>query len=295
MDIVLALLRTLIFVVATVAATIYVGRRIGRGHVPLWSGSMLLVLYWLIDFGWTSYRAGAPDATPDAAGWVSWLSHLLPFLAALSFIWGIVQAGVAPVRRSVGHGGKPASGMPSTAPVPADAAGSAAPYAPSAPVSRQPVQEQPMPGYAPPPTGSGPTGAVPGQWGGPSGGAVVSPRVAPASAPGAHTPTQPHRHKPRPPGLIVPHAVPVVMTPSASHHSPLDPDPVVDLGPEDDDPTPPVATLVPPPETCTDASPADMPASDAPADPVPTSPAPASGWQPVSPRPPASGVESPSR
>ena len=65
MDIVLALLRTLIFVVATVAATVYVGRRIGRGHALLWTGSTLMTLHWLIDFGWASYQAGSSNAPSE--------------------------------------------------------------------------------------------------------------------------------------------------------------------------------------------------------------------------------------
>lgn len=85
-------------------------------------------------------------------------------------------------------------------------------------------------------------------------------RTAP---PGAHTPTRPRPKLSRPPGLIVPHAVPVVMTPSASHHSPPDPDPVVDLGPEDEAPD----IAVPPPGT------------------PPIAPA---GWMPTGPRPSAS-------
>ncbi len=241
MDIVLALLRTLIFVVATVAVTVYVGRRIGRGHALLWTGTTLLVLHWLIGFGWTTYRAGAPDTTPDVAGWVSWSGYLLPFLAALAFVWGIGQAAGVPGRGGAAH----------------DAAAAAAP-APHRPASTEGAPARvasPVPG---------PVGVVPPSGNGP----VVGPRVSPASTrtppPGAHTPSQPHRHKPaRPPGLIVPHAVPVVMTPSASHHSPPDPDPVVDLGPEDEAPD----IAVPPPGT------------------PPIAPA---GWMPTGPRPSAS-------
>ena len=48
MEIVLSLLRTLVFVVATVAATVYVSRRIGRGRPLLWAGTTLLALYWLV-------------------------------------------------------------------------------------------------------------------------------------------------------------------------------------------------------------------------------------------------------
>ena len=253
MDIVLALLRTLIFVVATVAVTVYVGRRIGRGHALLWAGTTLLVLHWLIGFGWTTYRAGAPDTTPDVAGWVSWSGYLLPFLAALAFVWGIGQAAGVPARGGAVHGAATAAGPARDAGV-----GATPPYEPA---STEGASARPGPS---PVTGS--IGAVPAAGGGT--GSVVGPRPAPASAgrtPGAHTPSQPHRHKPaRPPGLIVPHAVPVVMTPSASHHSPPDPDPVVDLGPEEDA-SPDLA--VPPPGT------------------PPIAPA---GWAPVGPRPASS-------
>ena len=98
MDIFLALLRTLVFVVATVVATVYVGRRIGRGHALLWTGTTLLVTHWLIQFGWTTYAAGAPEAPPEPTGWLSWVAHLLPFLAAVALIWGIGQAAGASTR-----------------------------------------------------------------------------------------------------------------------------------------------------------------------------------------------------
>ncbi|MFT4296324.1 MAG: hypothetical protein QM582_13020, partial [Micropruina sp.] len=106
MDIVLALLRTLIFVVATVAATVYVGRRIGRGHALLWTGSTLLALHWLISFGWTTYQAGSPDAAGDVTGWVSWSGHLLPFLAALAYIGGIGHAAGFPSRPAADAGAR---------------------------------------------------------------------------------------------------------------------------------------------------------------------------------------------
>lgn len=242
MDIVLALLRTLIFVVATVAVTVYVGRRIGRGHALLWTGTTLLALYWLIGFGWTTYRAGAPDTPPEVAGWVSWSGYLLPFLAALALVWAIGQAAGVPRRGAVAHGGT-AAAAPAHGPVATEEA------------SVRPASPVPDPAGVVPPSGNGP---------------VVGPRVAPASprtpSPGAHTPSQPHRHKAtRPPGLIVPHAVPMVMTPSASHQSPPDPDPLVDLGPEQDAP----GTAVPPPGT------------------PPIAPA---GWMPAGPRPASSPV-----
>ena len=130
MDIVLALLRTLIFVVATVAATVYVGRRIGRGHALLWTGSTLMTLHWLIDFGWASYQAGSSNAPSDAAGWVVWAGSLLPFLAGLAFIWAIGQAAGFPSRGAPAGGARPArTGGTSPAehqPAPAPGGGSAA-------------------------------------------------------------------------------------------------------------------------------------------------------------------------
>lgn len=100
MEIVLSLLRTLVFVVATVAATVYVSRRIGRGRPLLWAGTTLLALYWLVLFGWTAYLTGSAAPNPDLGVWVGWLGHLLPFVAALAYIWGIGQAAVPPrVRR----------------------------------------------------------------------------------------------------------------------------------------------------------------------------------------------------
>lgn len=243
MDIFLALLRTLVFVVATVVATVYVGRRIARGHALLWTGTTLLVTHWLMQFGWTTYAAGAPDAAPDPTGWLSWVVQLLPFLAAVALIWGIGQAAGAPSRRA-GGGGRPTA---------AEASGGGgsrgAELAPAATTQHQPATRAPAAGAA---------GEHAGRAGG---GPVVGPRVSPASQLSvAHTPTQsrPKPTKPtRPPGLIVPHAVPVVMTPSASRHSPLDPDPVVDLGP-DDGPT--GGTAVPPPAASTAWAPVPPPA-----------------------------------
>ena len=250
MDIVLALLRTLIFVVATVAATVYVGRRIGRGHALLWTGSTLMALHWLIDFGWASYRAGSANAPSDAAGWVVWAGSLLPFLAGLAFIWGIGQAAGFPSRGAPAGGARPArTGGTSPAehqPAPAPGGGSAAGTPVPAPVHH-------------------------GVWQ-PSGGAPAE--VQGAAPRPAGTPTEHHPKRPRPPGLVVPHAVPVVMTPTAHHHSPPDPDPVVDLGP-DEDAAPDVAA--PPPGT-----PPIAPAGWAQTGPRPASPpaAPAAGSSP---------------
>lgn len=213
MDIVLALLRTLIFVVATVAATVYIGRRIGRGRSLLWTGTTLLVLHWLIGFGWTTYQAGSPSAAGEVVGWVTWSGQLLPFLAALAYIWGIGQSAGFPARAEAGAGTRPviAGGQVPAGP-PAAAAGE------SLPEGSVSGRLAPAPG-----TGSG------------RGGPAVSPRpAAPGGAPGVPTPAQPPRPKQaRPPGLGVPHAVPVVMTPSTGRRIPPDPDPVVDLGPED--------------------------------------------------------------
>lgn len=104
MEIVLALLRTLVFVVATVAATVYVSRRIGRGRPLLWTGTTLLALYWLVLFGWTSYLTGTTNPSPDLSIWVGWGGHLLPFFAALAYIWGIGQAAGFPSRAGAGAG-----------------------------------------------------------------------------------------------------------------------------------------------------------------------------------------------
>lgn len=233
MDIFLALLRTLVFVVATVVATVYVGRRIGRGHALLWTGTTLLVTHWLIQFGWTTYAAGAPEASPEPTGWLSWVAHLLPFLAAVALIWGIGQAAGASTRgAAAGRSGARVAG--------GTGSGSASPESAAPVPASQPLSGQGTTTLAP---AAGVAGGHAGQAGG---GPVASPRVTPGSqAPGARTPTQSRPKTTRPPGLIVPHAVPVVMTPSASHHSPPDPDPVVDLGPDDEDPV--VGTPVPPP------------------------------------------------
>lgn len=218
MDIVLALLRTLVFVVATVAATVYIGRRIGRGRPLLWAGTTLLALHWLIGFGWTTYQAGSPANAEASAGWVTWTGYLLPFLAALAYIWGIGQA----------------AGFPARTPEPAKVAAQAgaAVGAQGGESTAEPATTQPAQPAAPPSTA--------GMRG--SGGAVAAP-------PTTSTPAQPAgRSRQRPPGLGVPHAVPVVMTPSSkSHQSPPDPDPVVDLGPEPDQPaaTDPLGTAQP--------------------------------------------------
>lgn len=233
MDIFLALLRTLVFVVATVVATVYVGRRIARGHALLWTGTTLLVTHWLMQFGWTTYAAGAPDAAPDPTGWLSWVVQLLPFLAAVALIWGIGQAAGAPSRRAAADG-RPSGVEASSGGVTRGADPELAPVATAQPSSQHE------------PATRAPAGGAGGHAGRGGAGPVVSPRVSPAShVPGARTPTQSRPKPTRPPGLIVPHAVPVVMTPSASHRSPLDPDPVVDLGPDDDGPV--AGTAVPPP------------------------------------------------
>ena len=104
MEIVLALLRTLVFVVATVAATVYVSRRIGRGRSLLWTGTTLLALYWLVLFGWTSYLTGTTNPSPELSIWVGWGGHLLPFFAALAYIWGIGQSAGFPSRAGAGAG-----------------------------------------------------------------------------------------------------------------------------------------------------------------------------------------------
>jgi len=140
MEIVLALLRTLVFVVATIAATVYVSRRIGRGRPLLWTGTTLLALYWLVLFGWTSYLTGTTNPSPDLAIWVGWGGHLLPFFAALAYIWGIGQAAGFPSRAGAGAGaavGAKNSKRPSE--TVAAGGGAAAPVtqpeAPSAPAS----------------------------------------------------------------------------------------------------------------------------------------------------------------
>lgn len=216
MDIVLALLRTLVFVVATVAATVYVGRRIGRGRTMLWTGTTVLALHWLVDFGWTTYRVGSPTGGADAAGWITWAGYLLPFLAALAYIWGIGQAAGFPARSGADAGAQlgrvPADQQPAEQPTrrqPADAK----------PAASEPVAKG---RDAAPPSTAGMRG---------SGGSVAAP-------PTTSTPSQPTRApRQKPAGLVVPHAVPVVMTPSSrSHQSPPDPDPVVDLGPDPEQP-----------------------------------------------------------
>lgn len=120
MEVVLALLRTLVFVVATVAATVYVSRRIGRGRSLLWTGTTLLALYWLVLFGWTSYLTGTTNPSPELAIWVGWGGHLLPFFAALAYIWGIGQSAGFPSRAAASAGaalGKDAGRPTEPAPV----------------------------------------------------------------------------------------------------------------------------------------------------------------------------------
>ncbi len=280
MDIFLALLRTLVFVVATVVATVYVGRRISRGHALLWAGTTMLVTHWLIQFGWTTYAAGSAEAAPEPTGWLSWVGHLLPFLAAVALIWGIGQAaGASRQARAAGaaaraDGGAAGAGMSAGDTSPGGFSAGGAQGGPSAAGLHGGVSGEAASGWAdptrtghqlPPATASAPVPAAPGGVGG---GPAVAPRVDPATRtapPGARTPTRSRPKPARPPGLIVPHAVPVVMTPSASHHSPPDPDPVVDLGPDPDEPT--VATAVPAP-----GPPPSAPARWAPAHPRPVGP-----------------------
>ena len=133
MEIVLSLLRTLVFVVGTVAATVYVGRRIGRGRPLLWAGTTLLALYWLVLFGWTAYLTGSANPSPDLGVWVGWLGHLLPFVAALAYIWGIGQAAGFPSRHGAGTA---KSDVPAQPVAPASEPTSAPTPVPNAPVSR---------------------------------------------------------------------------------------------------------------------------------------------------------------
>lgn len=231
MEIVLSLLRTLLFVVATVAATVYISRRIGRGRSLLWAGTTLLALYWLVLFGWTAYLAGSSAPNPDLAVWVGWTGHLLPFLAALGYIWGIGQAAGFPSRAGSDAGAKPARHSDEPAPVapvaPTSGAGSSGAGSTGAPT---PGAETPGAGTS----GAGTSGA--GSSGATSSTAdttgptatlpttTPSPEAAGSGAPDKAAAPQPAaKAKPRMP-FAGPHAVPVVTTPSASsHHTPTDP------------------------------------------------------------------------
>lgn len=184
MEIFLALLRTLVFVVATVAATVYVGRRIGRGRPLLWTGTTLLALNWLVQFGWASYLSGTPLPDGALAGWIIWAGYLLPFLAALAYIWGIGQAAGFPARPGADAGVRAGQVTATTPPAQKPAAPSTHPPA----AATEPEHE-----------------------------------AHPASTAQSRL------------GLGLPHAVPIVTEPSApSRPSPVDPDPVADLGPEQD-------------------------------------------------------------
>ncbi len=202
MEIVLSLLRTLVFVVATVAATVYVSRRIGRGRPLLWAGTTLLALYWLVLFGWTAYLTGSAAPNPDLGVWVGWLGHLLPFVAALAYIWGIGQA----------------AGLPSR-PAPTQPAVPAQPETPAQPPANSQAGES-----APTPV---PTAQV-SRYGVPTATSDQSGDDAPATTPtqGGEKPDEPgaaqpagDQPAPKTPRLAAPfagpHAVPVVTTPSA--------------------------------------------------------------------------------
>lgn len=148
MDVVLALLRTLVFVVATVAATVYIQRWVVKGRPLLWTGTTLLALYWLVEFGWSSYLAGTPTPNPDAAGWIAWIGYLLPFFAALGYIGAIGQGAGFPNRAAatpsaVQAGSAIGTGRPATPPA---AARPATPERTTAP----------DPAPAPKPAGAGP-------------------------------------------------------------------------------------------------------------------------------------------
>ncbi|MBK8447663.1 MAG: hypothetical protein IPL41_13550 [Micropruina sp.] len=221
MEIVLSLLRTLLFVVATVAATVYISRRIGRGRSLLWAGTTLLALYWLVLFGWTAYLAGSSAPNPDLAVWVGWTGHLLPFLAALSYIWGIGQAAGFPSRAGSDSGAKPGRHSDEPAPVapvaPTSGAGSSGAGSTGAPEPGAGVSGAGTSGATSSTADTaGPTATLPA--------ATPSPGAAGSGAPDKAAAAQPAaKAKPRMP-FAGPHAVPVVTTPSASsHHSPTDP------------------------------------------------------------------------
>lgn len=243
MEILLSLLRTLIFVVATVAATVYVSRRIGRGRSLLWTGTTLLALYWLVLFGWTAYLAGSTAPNAELGVWVGWTGHLLPFLATLSYIWGIGQAAGFPSRAGAAAGASLGKG--SAQPVPPastpDSKGEGQPPpatptpatpipVPTAPVSRFAAPNSNLPGIG----GSSPVPpsvGTPAQPAGSDQGTVAdqavtdqtaaSDQTAAGSAQGAAPSVRSKRSFQPFPG---PHAVPVVTTPSASSQlSPAEP------------------------------------------------------------------------
>ena len=179
MEIVLALLRTLVFVVATVAATVYVSRRIGRGRPLLWTGTTVLALYWLMLFGWTSYLTGNANPSADLSIWVAWGGHLLPFFAALAYILGIGQSAGFPSRAGAAAGAAAGKGTKTTAPPVQPAPASQTP----AVTTKQPAEKAATAGDHPKPV---PTNTT--------------------AAPSSERTAQPF------PG---PHAVPVVMNPAS--------------------------------------------------------------------------------
>ena len=243
MEILLSLLRTLIFVVATVAATVYVSRRIGRGRSLLWTGTTLHALYWLVLFGWTAYLAGSTAPNTELGVWVGWSGHLLPFFATIAYIVGVGQAAGFPSRFGAGAGASMGKGDPQATPPAADLdpgterQPATAIRVPTAPVSRfaAPTSSA-LPSTALPWTGSGAAatsdataaaGPVPPSVGTPTEPAATStggtdqPTGGPASRPGGR---QTGRSKWSSQPFPGPHAVPVVTTPSASSHlSPSEP------------------------------------------------------------------------
>ena len=217
MEIVLSLLRTLAFVVATVAATVYVARRIGRGRPLLWTGTTLLALYWLVLFGWTAYVAGSTSPNADLAIWVGWLGHLLPFVAALTYIWGIGQAAGFPSRAGADAGSRFGRRAPEPVAPPSGASAEPASTTPASDAGATPAVGTSTAGTH----DAGASGTV-----NPAGGTGSAPAVGAASGSTASTSaTPPSAAKPKPAlPFAGPHAVPVVTTPSAgSHHSPADP------------------------------------------------------------------------
>lgn len=227
MEILLSLLRTLIFVVATVAATVYVSRRIGRGRSLLWTGTTLLALYWLVLFGWTAYLAGSTAPNAELGVWVGWTGHLLPFIATLAYIWGIGQAAGFPSRVGADVGASLGKGSNApTSPAPTQTAGEGQPPSASPiPASPMPVASAPVSRFAgatPSPSGAEPAAPVPPSVETPAQPAASDRSTPPAqSAAGSSHAARSKRSMQPFPG---PHAVPVVTTPSAnSQLSPTEP------------------------------------------------------------------------
>ena len=227
MEILLSLLRTLIFVVATVAATVYVSRRIGRGRSLLWTGTTLLALYWLVLFGWTAYLAGSTAPNAELGVWVGWTGHLLPFIATLAYIWGIGQAAGFPSRVGADVGaslGKGSNAPTSPAPTVTTGEGQPPPASPI-PASAMPVASAPVSRFAgatPSPSGAEPAAPLPPSVETPAQPAASDPSTTAAqSAAGSSQAARSKRAMQPFPG---PHAVPVVTTPSASSQlSPTEP------------------------------------------------------------------------